>query len=162
MSVASSCLCLIADGMDQAKFKLPRVRERKSKLFLRLWRPKLHVAAAWAHGSQICFSISDEDLKKDSATQCEIVARCIDSVLERTQGLPHGLAVQQDNTVREGKNQYFMVFMMMTVALGTFRWANANYLRTGHSAKSDIRFFDYVFQSVALFCSCRTTKYIPF
>ena len=145
MSVASSCLCIIADGMDQAKFKLPRVRERKSKLFLRLWRPKLHVAAAWAHGSQICFSVSDEDLKKDAATQCEIVGRCIDSVLERSQGLPHGLAVQQDNTVREGKNQFFMVFMIMAVALGSFRWSIANFLRKGHSGKADITFFSCFF-----------------
>ena len=134
VSVASSCLSLVADGMDQAKFKIPRVRCRSSKLYTKLFRPRLHIAAVWGHGAEISFSIADEDLKKDSATQCEIIARCIDSILAQHQTLPQGLALQQDNCVREGKNQYLMSTLCLWVACGTYRWVTASFLRVGHSA----------------------------
>ena len=120
--------------MDQAKFKIPRVRCRSSKLYTKLFRPRLHIAAVWGHGAEISFSIADEDLKKDSSTQCEIIARCIDSILAQHQTLPQGLALQQDNCVREGKNQYLMSTLCLWVACGTYRWATASFLRVGHSA----------------------------
>ena len=133
LSIASSAMALAIDGMDQAKFKLPRVKGRQSKLFQRLFRPRLHVAASWVHGESISFAISDEDCKKDSSAQCELVSRAIDGVLTRAGGLPHGLAVQQDNTAREGKNQYFMSYLALLPALGAFRWVVASHLRPGHS-----------------------------
>ena len=132
MSVAASCLCLAVDGMDQAKFKMPRVRSRQSKLFQKLFRPRLHVAATWAHGHNITFAVADEDTRKDSVAQCELIGRAIDHILLRCGGLPHGCVVQMDNTAREGKNQFFMAFLAMAVALGSFRWTIANYLRVGH------------------------------
>lgn len=132
MSVAASTLCIAIDGMDQAKFKLPRVRSRQSKLFQKLFRPRLHVAATWVHGHNITFAVSDEDCKKDSVAQCELISRAIDQILLRCGGLPHGCVVQMDNTAREGKNQFFMAYLAMTVALGSFRWTIANYLRVGH------------------------------
>ena len=39
-----------------------------------LHRPALHVAASWILGCAIQFWVGDEDLKKDSDTQCEMLA----------------------------------------------------------------------------------------
>ena len=47
--LASSVLSVIEDGMDQAKFRVPRVLVR-SHAFERLLRPALHVQGIWAHG----------------------------------------------------------------------------------------------------------------
>lgn len=132
-------MCLAIDGMDQAKFKVPRVRGRHSKLFERLYRPRLHVAATWIHGESISFGVSDEDCRKDSTAQCELVSRAIDGVLARRGHLPHGLALQQDNTAREGKNQFFMAYLILLPALGVFRWVVASHLRTGHSPYLGLR-----------------------
>ncbi|CAK9117825.1 unnamed protein product [Durusdinium trenchii] len=106
LAVASSCFCVAIDGMDQAKFCVPRFRQRQAKSAQKLFRPRLHVAGCWAHGSSLTFNIANEDLKKNSATQCEILARCIQDTLNRHGCLPHGINLQQDNTCREGKNQY--------------------------------------------------------
>ena len=49
MAVSTSQLCIAIDGMDQAKFRVPR-RIVQSKAFAKLLRPALHVHGCWAHG----------------------------------------------------------------------------------------------------------------
>ena len=49
MAHSVSQVCMIVDGMDQAKFRLPRIL-KKSKGVEKLIRPALHVQGAWAHG----------------------------------------------------------------------------------------------------------------
>jgi hypothetical protein len=133
-SVLTNCLCAIIDGMDQAKFKLPRLPEKRfSKLLERLKRPRLHVAAVWLHGLMMQIWVADEDLKKDSVTQIEMLTRSLSSALERLGVLPLGFHLQQDNTYREGKNQYSCAFLLLLVVLGIFRWASTGFLRVGHS-----------------------------
>lgn len=132
-SVATTCLTVIADGMDQAKFKCPRVRTTASKLFSRLRRPTLHVAATWCHGKELFFSVSDEDLCKNSEAQMEQLSRALSSVFSDLAFLPPGLCLQQDNTYREGKNRFMANYLTLLVALGSFRRAMANFLRPGHS-----------------------------
>jgi hypothetical protein len=133
-SISTSLACVICDGMDQAKFKVPRVRAAAtSKLLGRLFRPTLHMTAAWIHGRSMHFWVSDENLCKDSSTQAEIFSRVLDDLFSLGRGWPLGLAVQQDNTYREGKNRYIMNYLLLMVGLGVFRWSVANFLRTGHS-----------------------------
>ena len=132
-SVSASCLCCIQDGMDQAKFRLPRIREQPSKLWSQLYRPRLHVAGCWIHGKRLYFGIAPEDLPKDSVCQIEQLARALNALREEHGALPLGLAVQQDNTYREGKNRHYLAFIILAVSLKMFRWAVASYLRVGHS-----------------------------
>lgn len=123
----------MAVGMDQAKFKLPRVRSRSSKLYSKLCRPRLHVAAVWCHGAVLSWYVSDEDTRKNSSTQCEMISRSLDMILDRFGAIPPGISIQMDNTAREGKNQYFTAYLGLVVALGCCRWALASYLLVGHS-----------------------------
>lgn len=119
--------------MDQSKFRIPRVRERQSKLFQRLFRPTLHCIGCWLHGWRFEFAISDEDLKKDSETQMEVISRGLSNMYEAIGDMPAGLVLQQDNCAREGKNRYTLNYLLLLVALRVCRWAAANFLRTGHS-----------------------------
>ena len=75
LSVATSVVVIIIDGVDQAKFRLPRLdtHGRIPKAMEELHRPALHVAAAWALGCTIQFFVADEDLPKNSETQCEML-----------------------------------------------------------------------------------------
>ena len=136
MAIATNSICCMLDGMDQAKFKIPRVRGRdniaNSKLFNSLFRPRLHVAGTWIHGRRLTLWISDEDLCKNSTTQMEMLARCLSDV-NTEHGLPFGLCCQQDNTYREGKNRHFLALCILLVGLKAFRWCTASFLRVGHS-----------------------------
>ena len=134
-NVATSLMTIICDGMDQAKYRTPRVREQGSKILERLFRPQLHVAACWNHGRSLWFFIGDECLKKGSETQMEMLARTVSDVVDTGRALPAGLCLQQDNTYREGKNTYAMAWMCLLVCLRCFRFTIANFLRPGHSVQ---------------------------
>ena len=116
-----------------SQVQVPRVRCRQSKTFQKLWRPSLHVIGALAHSCGVWFYVSDEDLRKDAATQAEVISRTLDDILAHHNCLPHGLALQMDNTCREGKNQFLQAWMVLQVVLGNFRWTLSSYLRVGHS-----------------------------
>jgi hypothetical protein len=131
----SNMLCMIVDGMDQAKFKSPRVKERYSKLFAKLFKPTLHVAASWIHGQLLTFFVGEADVKKDSNSQLEIISRSLSQMYNEIKSLPAGFELQQDNCYREGKNQYVMAYLLLLVILEVFRWTVAGYLRPGHSSR---------------------------
>ncbi|CAE7405194.1 unnamed protein product [Symbiodinium sp. CCMP2592] len=81
-SVATAAVTVIQDGMDQSKFKVPRTRMAPSKLFQRLFRPTLHVAASWLHGQAIYIYVADEDTKKDGSAQLEMLSRTLNSIAD--------------------------------------------------------------------------------
>lgn len=126
-------LCVIVDGMDQAKFRTPRSRKKTSKLLSTMRRPCLRASACWAHGFALNLAISDEDLKKDSESVAEQVARTLDNILLQKNALPAGCNLQADNTYRECKNQFMAAFGALTIVLGIFRFWSASFLRKGHS-----------------------------
>ncbi|CAE7836498.1 unnamed protein product [Symbiodinium sp. CCMP2592] len=93
-SVATAAVTVIQDGMDQSKFKVPRTRMAPSKLFQRLFRPTLHVAASWLHGRAIYIYVADEDTKKDGSAQLEMLSRTLNSIADN---MPMGLfALRED------------------------------------------------------------------
>ena len=131
--LSSSVLCCIADGMDQAKFRCPKVKGRPSKSLEALYRPTLHCAGFWIHGHQLRLTVANEDLKKDSVTQLELMFLALSSLREQHNKLPLIFHLQQDNCFREGKNQYVGAAMILLVILKVFRGTALGYLRTGHS-----------------------------
>ena len=135
-NTANLVVCVIQDGMDQGKFRLPRVKPPlcQSKLFQKLWRPQLHCSASWVHGHAVNVAIADENLRKDSSCQLEQLVRSLDDVLMQKNHLPPGINLQQDNTYREGKNQFVAAFAALAVSLGAFRHFTLSYLRVGHSS----------------------------
>ena len=96
--------------MDQAKFRVPRLlNDRKSKRLEALFRPALHVVGSWLHGHILNLAITDEDLKKDSETQAEVILRTLGDAWEAAGfELPLGIHLQQDNCYRECKNTYII------------------------------------------------------
>eukprot|EP00435_Cladocopium_sp_Y103_P071755 s659_g38.t1 len=76
-----SAVCVIADGMDQMKYSLPRTPSIKSKEFSTFQRVKLHVACAICHGRFVLFTVGLPDTKKDSlAERREIPAEQISHI----------------------------------------------------------------------------------
>ncbi len=133
-SIATNLACVMQDGMDQAKFKCPRLGSQpQSKLLSTLYRVKLHVAATWIHGECLQLSVSDEDTCKDAAAEMEQLSRGLERVYQQYGCLPAGLCCQADNTYREMKNRHCMAYLILVQALGIFRWTMVSFLRVGHS-----------------------------
>ena len=136
-TVASSVLCCILDGMDQSKFRCPRLTTRPSKNVEVLYRPTLHCSGLLLHGVRFSFHVSNEDVKKDSVTQLELLFLNLSDLLDIHPRLPMVLHVQQDNCYREGKNQYVCAAMILLVVLKVFRATCLGFLRKGHSPSSE-------------------------
>ena len=135
-SVSLSVGAVIADRMDQAKFRLPRMRcqgSRQPKAMDALHRPCVHVLGIWMQGFALDLLVSHEDMKSDSCSQVEGIARMLDKVLATYGMLPLGLHLQQDNCIREAKNSHIANFMMILVLIGVFKWTVLGYLRKGHT-----------------------------
>ena len=134
-SFMTNLLTIMQDGMDQAKVKTPRVADRYTKLLSSLYRPMLHLAGSWIHGHRLNLYISDPDLKKDSETSIECLCLSLQSLFSELRSFPLGCVLQQDNTYREGKNQFMAAFMIILVAINVFRFCVLGYLVVGHSSQ---------------------------
>ena len=126
-------LTITIDGMDQAKFRVPR-NLASSAEFESLWRPQLHVTGTIVHGHLECYFIMDADQAKDSNMNATVIARTLDLVKQKTgQSLPRNIAIQADNTTRESKNQHFATFTSYLVASEKFDASETQFLQVGHT-----------------------------
>jgi hypothetical protein len=132
LSLSISRICIIIDGVDQAKFRIPRVLVKTHALD-KLLRPALHLQGAWCHGFGYHLAVSDADMRKDTNNNVEVIARLLSHIAVSHRGLPLGMHLQQDNTSRECKNSLILRFACKLVALGIFRWVTLAYLITGHT-----------------------------
>ena len=146
INIYNSVVTIICDGMDQSKLRCPKFGyNRLCKSLEPMYRPTLHLVAVWLHGFRLLLPISDENVKKNSETQIELIMRGLQALHDSFQQLPAGMHLQQDNCFREGKNQYVAAMAMLLVATGTFRWISLGFLRKAHSHED----VDQVFGQVA-------------
>ena len=147
-----SALCVIIDGMDQSKLRLPKWgSQRVNKNQELLFRPTCHLTACWLHGYKLFLPLSDEDMKKNSETQMEILMRSLSDLRQKHGKLPQGLWTQADNCFRESKNKYLFSLNVLLTCLGVFRWTIMSFLRTAHSHED----VDQVFGQIARLFACR-------
>ena len=92
------------DGVDQAKFRVPRVLT-KTHAFDKLIRPTLHVQGAWCEGFAYHFAVADADMKKDTNNNLEVIARLIYGMYQKYGALPLAISLIQENTSRQCKTR---------------------------------------------------------
>lgn len=133
----TSILSLILDGMDQAKFKVPRVKNGTNFLGNNSWRPQLHVSCCIAHGYMDMYWVGDENIPKDAAATVQQLSEMLDAVAklrsDRNQKLQDHLVIQLDNTCRENKNNLVLRWGACLVGRGVFKSVSLHYLRKGHT-----------------------------
>ena len=124
------------DGMDQAKYKIPRNLE-SNKSFEGLWRPQLHVTGVTIKGHLEAYFLMGPDLKKDANMNCTVLARALDVAFSdhvaEGKALPRTWTSHVDNTAREGKNQHFKVFHDYLVSKGVFEATGVEMFQFGHT-----------------------------
>ena len=132
MARQSSFWLIRADGVDQAKFRVPRCAT-KTHAFEKLIRPALHVQGAWCEGFGYHFAVADADMKKDTNNNIEVLARLMETLFQRHGALPLAISLIQDNTCRECKNQMILKFGVKLVALNTLESISFLYPEKGHT-----------------------------
>ena len=100
MTRHSSFWFIRVDGVDQAKFRVPRVSTKAHAFDTRI-RPALHVQGAWCEGFAYPFAVADADMKKDSNNNLEVIVRLIDDMYQKYAALPIAIILIQNNTWTE-------------------------------------------------------------
>ena len=100
----SKIILAIIDGMDQAKYAIPRSSLFQSHTFDKYTRPRLHVWGVLCHGFAAMLSVSDADASKGGSTACELVLHF--SVLRKhsIELSKYEVVKQLDNTTTSNKN----------------------------------------------------------
>ena len=133
---------IVTDGMDQAKFSLPRHEAMKSKEFSNFQRPRLHISAAVAHGWCIVFQITPPETHKDSNTSIELISHVLTQLQKQGAHLPGmHVTIQSDNTCRECKNSMVLRYLASLVSSRTVKSASLSCLRSGHSHEDIDQYF---------------------
>ena len=130
----SSILCIIIDGMDQAKFAWPRAPFLSSHEFGTYHRPRLHVWGVLVHGYMTMLTISHADVHKGTSTSVEVLAYVLTQLAG--QGIDISkchLHLQLDNASSTNKNNAFMAFLGMLTGANRVAAATMNFLRKGHT-----------------------------
>ena len=127
-----SCWLLRIDGVDQAKFRVPRLTQ-KTHAFEKLIRLTLHVHGAWCEGLGFHFAVADADVKKDTNNNIDVLARLMGQLYCTWDALPLSTAIIQDNTARECKNQKIVMWAVRLVAMGVFESTVLCYPQKGHT-----------------------------
>ena len=124
------------DGMDRAKFRVPRNLEA-TKEFEKCWRPDLHVVCVLVPGLIEQYFIMNTDLAKDSNMEATLCAHALDLCDEllgsRGCKLPAHLQIFADNTAREARNQHFFMWCSSLVSKDVFRSVAIGFLQVGHA-----------------------------
>ena len=127
-------LCI--DGMDKQKYQVPRNMDL-GKQWESAWRPELLNTMVLCHGVADLFYVASCDQKKDSNHQLSVLTHSlqeITKVLEEKQlPLPAHISIQQDNTTREGRNQWTMLWAAHLVGSNRFRSVTWCFYQVGHT-----------------------------
>ena len=135
-------ICIILDGMDQAKFAWPRAPFIHTHMFDGFQRPKLHIWGALCHGYMAMLTISHADVHKGGSTTVEVLAHILTLLAQRLGDLSrYHIHVQLDNTASANKNNTLLAFLGFLAATGKVFTATANFLRIGHTHEDVDQFF---------------------
>jgi len=121
-----------ADGVDQAKFRVPRTAT-KTHAFEKLIRPALHVQGAWCEGFAYHLAVADADMKKDTNNNIEVISRLMERMYNSWGALPLAISLIQDNTSRECKNQKIVKWAVRVVAMDCTQSFDLSYPEKGHT-----------------------------
>ena len=132
----ASILKLSVDGVDQAKFRIPR-NLASSKEFQAIWRPQHHIVGSIAHGWVECYWLMDVDVPKDTNTIITIICKTLDLVYDmakaKNRSFPRTLLINLDNTSGQNKNQIMEAFESWLVASDKFEATQSEFLWVGHT-----------------------------
>ena len=123
-------MCVIVDGMDQAKTNLPSFNTGESP-----FQMTVRVVGALIHRKEKkAYAYLVTNFTKETNTMTEVITR----VLDTQSTLPPVLVLQLDNTWQENKNSHMFSFLSSLVETGVFQEVIVNFLPVGHTHVSKL------------------------
>lgn len=141
MQSGSRFICVILDGMDKSKFRLPRSLCMGAKEFQTFARPALDVHALLCHGHATGVFLSDPMVPKDSSWCMDLLFGMTHKIGEFHDLRFISLAIQCDNTSKEVKNNTTLRGLAYVIANRRLFSAEVRSLRSGHSHEDVDGFF---------------------
>ena len=117
-------MCVIIDGMDQAKTNLPNTKHI-AKSTSALWRLRTHVTGILVHmraphGKHAFAFIDTLQFPHDSNLTLTLLLKTL-VLCSKQRGPSENLYIQMDNTSRENKNRYILAFCALLVTMKIFK-----------------------------------------
>ena len=134
-------LCVIVDGMDHSKYRVPRAQVFDSKEFGNHIRPTLDLTTAIAHGKGIVCALGDVRTRKDSSWSAEVVLHTLHQFAAHQDLRNFEVVIEADNTPRECKNNTLTRLMAFLCGSHRCRRAQLQFLQSGHSHEDIDQFF---------------------
>ena len=123
-STPDKAMCIIIDGMDQAKTNLPNTK-LVAKSTSGLWRLRTHVTGILVHTrapyGKLAFAYVDLLQYPHSSNLTLTLLLKTLVACSKCQNVPENLYIQMDNTSRENKNRYVLAFCALLVSLKIFK-----------------------------------------
>jgi hypothetical protein len=136
----SKSICVILDGMDQAKFMWPRAPFFSSHEFDAYKRPRLHIWGALTHGYGVFLTVSHADVFKGGSTTIELLMMVLETLVGLGLDLhDHHIHVQLDNTSGSNKNNTLLAWAAALCAAGVVGSLSLGFLRAGHTHEDWLR-----------------------
>ncbi|CAC5393350.1 unnamed protein product [Mytilus coruscus] len=145
---------VIIDNMDQSKTNLPRF-PLHFKNETTLEKMHHHVTGVLCHGLNKAYTFTWTD---QFSSDCNITLNCLMSVLgdvaTENGGLPPTLYIQADNSPKDNKNKYVIMFLAMLVKMEIIK---LTFLMVGHTHED----VDQLFSRISVKASKEKTTTIP-
>ena len=150
-------ICLITDGIDHSKFRVPRTALVASKEFHGMVRPCLDMTAVIAHGHHVLTVATLPHVRKDASFVTDLLAHSLHLIAESTDIRGAEIIVQSDNTSRECKNNVTARFGGTLVGSHKIHRLEFRYLVSGHSHED----IDQHFSAIGSYLEAQTELDTP-
>ena len=125
-------LSIIIDGADQAAYGLPHFLEQ-DKISSSCQKNPLHLMGALVHGRASYAFTYLNNIKHGSNIVIECLHRILADIDESKEGIPPVLCLQLDNTVKQNKNQFLILYLACLVDWGVVDKVLLSFLPVGHT-----------------------------
>ena len=137
--------CLIMDGLDHSKFRVPRSRVFASKEFASLHRPVMDFTGILVHGCAAFGILTETMTAKDSSLHVDLFYHALHRLAEVGHDFRSAeVVLQTDNTCRESKNSTMLRAMALAVGSHRMRRCELRNLMAGHSHEDVDQWFSVI------------------
>ena len=135
-------ISIILDGMDHAKWALPRSEALQAKTFNSFVRPHVSCTGIIVHGRYVAIALAEQYVQKGGNFTIELLLHTFHRLAQAGVDLRTAeLNLQADNSSKEAKSNGVLRLLSLLVSRGRLGAARLHCLQSGHSHEDIDQFF---------------------